>query len=76
MESPNYHVLDSGFFLGTRVEVWLKVWAAAKCRRITILKLLEQFEIDHPTDYYAWEERHGVMAEVLELVNATKTRKM
>jgi len=72
LELLNYYTLDEGLFLGTPVSDWLKVWAAAKCRRITILELLEQFEVDHPTDYYAWKERHGVMAEVLELTNASK----
>jgi len=73
LELLNYYTLDEGLFLGTPVSDWLKVWAAAKCRGITILELLEQFEADHPTtDYYAWKERHGVMAEVLELINAAK----
>jgi len=63
------YVVDTGFFLGVPLADWLKVLTATQCRKMTVLELVEQFEADHPNDYYAWKERHGVMAEVLELTN-------
>ena len=69
MWGPSFpYSVPEGLFLGVTFEDWLKVWAATRKRKITVLDLLRQFEEDHPInyDYYAWKEYFGVMAEVEE----------
>jgi len=76
MRLVDTYMADTGIFLGVPIADWLRVLKVSNCRGLTVVAMLEQFEADHPssmTDYYAWKERHGVMAEVLELNDATKT---
>jgi len=73
MRLVDTYVADTGIFLGVPMADWLRVLKVSNCRGLTVVAMLEQFEADHPNDYYAWKECHGVMAEVLELINAAKT---
>jgi len=68
--------IEGGIFLGVPLSDWLKVLTAAKSRDITVLELLSRFEAHYPNEYFAWRQRHGVMADVVELVDeyAQETR--
>ncbi len=60
---------DHEMLLGVPIKTWFRVLNAAKCRCISVDDLVDSFELQNPipTDYYAWKQRHGVLAEVLEL---------